>query len=79
MEDNRYFYSDQRRNDPELNDKVRVVIEAQSVELLKAAAALKEISDSMRKLSGFTDCAIYTRCFEDVRMAHYKLNRDDEF
>lgn len=75
-----YTSSEERRNDPELRDKVEKVIIAQNTLMLKAAATLKDLAEEMRVLSGLKDnYSIYERSFDTVFSAAWKVKHDADF
>lgn len=75
-----YTYSNDRRHDPEVRDKVERVIRAQNALMLKAARQLKETLDEMRELSGIKDRAsLFDRSYDAVYSAYWRVDHDATF
>lgn len=72
-------FRDEMRNDPVLRAKVEKIHKARQVMLLKAAKQLRELTEEMRELGQYRDDGIYNRCWDEVRMATFKVERDAEF
>lgn len=75
-----YIYSDDRRHDPVLRDKVERIHKAQQAKMLEAAIILKKLAAEMRILSGVRDSSsIYDRCYSAVSSAAYSVDKDAAF
>lgn len=71
-----FKYSDERRHDPVLLEKVGKVLDAQEQAFHEAAELVRQAVEIMQKASGFEDSAIYERSYDAVHSAQYKLKRD---
>jgi hypothetical protein len=73
------YSTEERREDPELKEQCRKVIEARRALMLKAAKALEELVREMRPLQLDKDDAHYERSFDALWSAHYRMGADAEF
>jgi hypothetical protein len=76
---NAYYFNEQRRNDPELQAKVSLVVEARKAALAKAAEKLREALVILDSMQDFTGDPIYTRCVNAAWIAHNKVSGDAQF
>lgn len=74
-----FKYSDERRHDPVLKEKVTKVLNAQEQAYKEASELVRQASEIMRKAAGFDDSAIYERSYNAVRGLEYTLDRDASF
>lgn len=70
-----YKYSDERRNDPELREKVAKIHEDRRDMILKVAKELEAIKEKMYALKLDEDDGLYEQAYEAVWSAYYGVGR----
>lgn len=74
-----YQYSNQRRNNPELKDKVRKVVERRQKAMEQADDLLKEARHIMQEAALFVDDVIFMRQLEQISRTSFSLSEDTQF
>jgi hypothetical protein len=74
-----YDWDNTRREDPAIRMKVAEIILNRQIAMQNATDRLKEALDELKPLLFDCDDRIYTRCYNEIWRAYYRIESDTEF
>ena len=74
-----YQYSNERRNNAELKNKVRKVVERRQKAMEQADDLLKEARQVMQDAALFVDDVVFMRQLEQISRTSFSLSEDTQF